>query len=234
MKHSEIPQNLATLTDDEMQLWLQPIQTRHRLLPQVSVAFKSMQQQALDAGISMAIASSYRSIEQQLVIWNAKWRGERPLLSRTHQTLTATELNPQERLHAILVFSALPGASRHHWGTDLDVYDAPAIARTNQPLQLLAAEYQAGGPCAALKQWLDTNATRFGFYFPYQIDVGGVAAEPWHISYRPLAEDQSEHLTLDCLRSRISALPIEGKHTILEQLEYLYHRYVLNVGDQAQ
>ncbi len=32
-----------------------------------------------------------------------------------------------ERVAAILVWSALPGASRHHWGTDCDVIDAAAL-----------------------------------------------------------------------------------------------------------
>ena len=28
---------------------------------------------------------------------------------------------------AILLWSALPGASRHHWGTDFDVFDRAAV-----------------------------------------------------------------------------------------------------------
>ena len=37
------------------------------------------------------------------------------------------QLSPAERIEAILRWSALPGASRHHWGTDLDLIDAHAI-----------------------------------------------------------------------------------------------------------
>ena len=45
---------------------------------------------------------------------------------------------------AILVWSALPGASRHHWGTDLDVFDR-AVQPPGEPLELLARHYEPGG-----------------------------------------------------------------------------------------
>ena len=52
---------------------------------------------------------------------------ERPLLDANNQPLDALQLGETERLHAILHWSALPGTSRHHWGTDLDIYDPDCL-----------------------------------------------------------------------------------------------------------
>ncbi|CAM5189250.1 M15 family metallopeptidase [Alishewanella longhuensis] len=86
-----------------------------------------------------------------------------------------------------MLYSALPGASRHHWGTELDIYDAAAVPADYQP-QLLPAEYASGGPFYKLAWWLECHAAEYGFFLPYKRYQGGVAAEPWHISYQPLAK----------------------------------------------
>ena len=39
-------------------------------------------------------------------------------------------------------WSAIPGSSRHHWGTDLDVYDAAAVTPDYQ-VQLTPQEWKA-------------------------------------------------------------------------------------------
>ena len=41
-----------------------------------------------------------------------------------------------------------PGASRHHWGSDIDVFDAAAIA-PDYRVQLLPEEFAEGGPFCA-------------------------------------------------------------------------------------
>ncbi len=55
-----------------------------------------------------------------------------------------------------------------------------------EKLQLEPWEYQAGGYFYQLTQWLDAHMAEFGFYRPFSTDTGGVAAEPWHLSYHPL------------------------------------------------
>ncbi|NJK84501.1 MAG: M15 family metallopeptidase [Saprospiraceae bacterium] len=37
------------------------------------------------------------------------------------KTAAATTPNPQERALKILKYSSMPGTSRHHWGTDIDL-----------------------------------------------------------------------------------------------------------------
>lgn len=80
-----------------------------------------------EAGIELSVVSAFRDFGRQCDIWNAKWRGERALLDRSGRPLAAQGLDTDARIDAILAWSALPGASRHHWGTDLDVIDRAAL-----------------------------------------------------------------------------------------------------------
>lgn len=206
------------------------IDDKHKLHPKAYAAFQAMCQAAKKAGVSIDIASSYRSVERQLQIWNAKWEGSRLLYQRDMTQVDPKQLSDEDKLHCILTFSALPGASRHHWGTDIDVYDAHAVAESGKPLALIEDEYVVGGPCYAMHQWLLNHAEQFGFYFPYAEDTGGIAKEPWHISHRQTAQQALDSLTLGALQSRIEKLPISGKATILKYIDVVYHRYVLNKG----
>ena len=144
--------------------------------------------------------------------------------------VNASDLSDTEKLHCILTFSALPGASRHHWGSDIDVYDANAMAKAGKQLALIEAEYIGEGPCAPLHQWLLTNAESYGFSFPYKEDKGGIAKEPWHISHTLVANEHLAKLNLAELEKCIQNLPILGKDTILRHLPQIYRQYVLNEG----
>ena len=81
------------------------------------------------AGFDLAPVSSFRDFERQRAIWNAKFRGERPALDRRGRAVNMNKLDDGARVETILCWSALPGASRHHWGSDVDVADGHAIAR---------------------------------------------------------------------------------------------------------
>ena len=81
--------------------------------------------------------------------------------------------------------------------------------------------------CAVMTEWLTRNARIFGFEFPYREDRGGIAAEPWHISHQPTAHS-AEQASLEALQTLVNSLNIAGKTTIFENLEAIYHRYVIN------
>src|SRR5271166_5269428 len=97
------------------------------LHPQAAEAFLSMRRAAAAAGHDLAPVSAFRDFNQQIVIWNAKFRGERALLDRDGTRLDVRMLSADEIVRAILHWSALPGASRHHWGTEVDVFDRAAL-----------------------------------------------------------------------------------------------------------
>ncbi|HVY83324.1 MAG TPA: M15 family metallopeptidase [Steroidobacteraceae bacterium] len=183
---------------------------------------------AARAGIELAIVSSFRDFERQTAIWNGKYRGERPLLDRAGRPLDAASLDESARVDAILLWSALPGASRHHWGTDFDVIDRAAVPRDYRP-QLTAEEFAPGGPFAPLNDWLGLHLARFGFFRPYTTDRGGVQPEPWHLSYAPLAGPALADLTLDVLYDAVEQSEILGRAAVLARLPEIHARYVMAV-----
>lgn len=161
----------------------------HRLHPEVVRAWQALVADARSAGFALEIASSHRSFSRQSGIWNAKAAGKRAVHDDRGRPVAMATLSPREQLHAILRFSALPGTSRHHWGTDLDVFDAAAVA-ADYAVQLTPEEVAPGGPFDPLHRWLDERMAAGesrGFFRPYASDRGGVAPERWHLSYAPLA-----------------------------------------------
>jgi LAS superfamily LD-carboxypeptidase LdcB len=191
-------------------------------------AFLGMRDAAATAGIDLQAASSFRDYERQLLLWNRKWRGERPLLDRAGVPLEQAALSESQRVDAILSWSAIPGGSRHHWGSDLDVYDAAAMPAGYQ-LQLVPSEYAPDGMFGRLSAWLDQHMGRFGFFRPYGSDRGGAGIEPWHLSYAPVAREAVEALSLSVLRNAIAQGEMLGKELVLERLPEIYTRFILAV-----
>jgi LAS superfamily LD-carboxypeptidase LdcB len=186
-----------------------------------------MRAAAAGQGIDLVPVSTFRDFTRQLAIWNSKCRGQRELRDRDGSLLDFSALDADALVTAILHWSALPGASRHHWGTELDFVDAAA-----QPVdaaQLVTGEYAPGGVYARLNGWLDANAGRFGFYRPYATDRGGYQPEPWHLSYAPVARWAQAALTLALLREALADAALEAKEAVLRRLPELHQRYVVNV-----
>jgi LAS superfamily LD-carboxypeptidase LdcB len=192
----------------------------HRLQREAAQAFQALQDDARAAGFDLAIASSFRSYERQRTIWNGKAGGERPVYDDLDREVNMASLSAAGRLAAILRFSAIPGTSRHHWGTDLDVFDRAAMA-PDYPLQLSPAEVAPGGLFDPLHRWLDermaSGASR-GFFRPYARDRGGVAPERWHLSYAPLSMPcaglLTEQVLLECWDD-----PLSGDLLLREEIE---------------
>lgn len=195
---------------------------------EVIAPYLAMRAAAAVDGIDLVAFSGFRDFDRQLAIWNAKFRGERPMQDRAGRPLDPHALSAAERVTAILWWSALPGASRHHWGTDFDVVDAAALP-AGYRLQVVPAEYQAGGPFARLTTWLDAHMHAFGFFRPYVTDRGGVSPEPWHLSHAPVAARAQAALDIDGLRAVLQAAPIEGREAVLASLDRNYDDYVVNV-----
>jgi LAS superfamily LD-carboxypeptidase LdcB len=191
----------------------------------VRTPFLALRRAAAAEGIDLAAASGFRDFQRQLKIWNEKYDGTRPMNDAAGRRIDAAALSPAERVDAILFWSALPGASRHHWGTDLDLIDCNATAPGYQ-VQLTRQEFEAGGPFAALGLWLEANAARFGFFRPFQGVRSGVQPEPWHFSFAPVAENARRDLTPQVLRAALEAAPLSGKEWVLDRLEELHRRFV--------
>jgi LAS superfamily LD-carboxypeptidase LdcB len=194
----------------------------------VVAPFLNLRRAALQDGIDLVPVSSFRDFARQLAIWNGKFSGERPLLDAAGQAIDPLSLSPAERVAAILRWSALPGASRHHWGTDVDLVDRKATP-PDYRIRLTPEEFIAPGPFAALADWLQVHAGRFGFFRPYRGVLSGVEPEPWHFSFAPIAEDARRRLTPAMLGAAIAAAPLLGKEQVLSRLDQLHARYVARI-----
>lgn len=196
-------------------------------------SFLAMRDAAAREGIDLVAASGFRDFDRQLAIWNGKWCGERPLLDRAGKPIDPGSLDDGARVDAILYWSALPGGSRHHWGSDVDVIDAAAVPEGYR-VELVPEEYARGGVFERITPWLDANMARFGFYRPYGLARGGAGAEPWHLSYWPVAQEALESLTLPVLRRAIADSGILGRESVLERLPEIYTRFILAVDPPSR
>jgi LAS superfamily LD-carboxypeptidase LdcB len=191
----------------------------------VSTPFLNLRRAARAAGFNLTPVSSFRDFARQLAIWNAKFTGDRPIFDANGVRIDAFRLSPADRVDAILLWSALPGASRHHWGTDVDVIDAAALL-PGDPDPLTAQKFSSGGPFEPLAQWLKAHAARFGFFWPYRGMLSGVQAEPWHLSFAPIAEAARRDLTVSVWRDALLGCNLEGKEQVLPRLEEFHAKYV--------
>lgn len=180
----------------------------------VAAPFAALRRAAALAGLDIVPASAFRDFERQLAIWNAKY--------------TASAMPSAERISAILQWSAVPGMSRHHWGTDMDLIDRAALP-PGYRVALVPAEYAPGGPFARAGEWLETHAGRYGFFRPYRGVRSGVQAEPWHYSFAPTAESARRQLQPGVLASVLAQAPLAGKEAVLARLEEIHFRYVESI-----
>ena len=200
------------------------------LHPGALQALREMRAAARESGIDLAVVSAFRDFDRQLAIWNAKFRGLRPLLDRNGQELQRESLDESQVIDTILIWSALPGASRHHWGSDFDVIDRAQVP-AGYDVRLTNREFGPDGVFANLSRWLDAHMREFGFFRPYRTDRGGVQPEAWHLSFAPVALPTLADLTLEVLRDTLEGAVIDGREQILARLPELYYRYVQGVDD---
>ncbi|MEC7829825.1 MAG: M15 family metallopeptidase [Bacteroidota bacterium] len=144
----------------------------HKLTKNTSLAFLDMQKAAKNDGIDLQIVSSFRTFNKQKNLWNKKFK-----------RFSDEGNNTRESLNLILRYSAVPGTSRHHWGTEIDITDRNVIEKH----LLNSNKFHNGGPFEPLHNWMMKNAHKYGFYLVYTDDKdrNGFLYEPWHYSYKP-------------------------------------------------
>ena len=207
------------------------------LLPKTIQAFQKLHALGQKEGFDLKIVSAYRSYEAQKSIWQAKAQGQRPLLADDGSPLDFSSLSAQEILQAMLRWSAIPGASRHHWGSDFDVIDSQALQQVLKKdpsfkVELTPQEVAPEGVFGPMHLWLDQliqAQEAFGFFRPYETDRGGVAPEKWHLSFRPLSEGFLNQYTLELFTQMIEQSDLHFKDLLLEDAPEIYQRYLLNI-----
>jgi D-alanyl-D-alanine carboxypeptidase len=141
------------------------------LLTTVCDSLEKMIRAANESGINFKVISASRNFEQQKGIWEKKW------LARKSQYPKGVD-----RAKNILLYSSMPGTSRHHWGTDFD-------------LNALDPKYFSQGKGKKEYDWLCMNAVRFGFYQPYDANPNrtGYQEEKWHWSFFPIGHQLTQN-----------------------------------------
>lgn len=143
-------------------------------------SFLRMKAAADTDGIELKIASATRNFDYQKNLWNEKWTG---VTLVEGQSLLQSFPDELERFKKILEYSAVPGTSRHHWGTELDLNNSvPSYFDSKKGKK----EYE----------WLIKNASAFGFCQTYNFKdafrLTGYHEEKWHWSYLPLSRAFTE------------------------------------------
>ena len=139
-------------------------------------AFVAMKKAAYSDGIDIKVISSYRNFYRQAGIW------ERKFIRYTDQD----GMEPLPAIDKIIEYSTIPGTSRHHWGTDIDIVDG---YRKVEGDVLVPSKFGAGEPYEDFKKWMDENSKTFDFHMVYTDDPKrkGFKYEPWHYSFAPIS-----------------------------------------------
>jgi LAS superfamily LD-carboxypeptidase LdcB len=140
-------------------------------------SFIKMAEAAKKEGVDLQIVSAVRNFDSQKKIWDDKWNG---ITIVDGEKLNVSIPDGVARFKKILEYSAVPGMSRHHWGTDIDInMTVPYYFQT-----------EAG---KKVYTWLVKNASTYGFCQTYNetgpFRLTGYKEEKWHWSYLPLAKD---------------------------------------------
>jgi D-alanyl-D-alanine carboxypeptidase len=179
-------------------------------------AFLQLADAGEKAGHSFCILSATRNFSYQKYIWENKWYGFFPINGNVDAcTAYPDEL---ERAKKIMEYSAMPGTSRHHWGTDIDINE-------------LENEYFETGDGAAWYQWMKENAHKFGFYQPYSAGrTIGYKEEKWHWTYLPLSKQYTQQIQQIITDEMINGF---AGSEYSDQLD-IVERYILGIADECK
>ena len=156
-------------------------------------AFQAMYKDAQISGVRLKIISATRSFYHQKSIWEGKWDGKRAV--GKIKNIKRSIKDPLRRAKKILEYSSMPGSSRHHWGTDID-------------LNSFNNSYFASGQGKKTYDWLVKNGPRYGFCQPYTQKSNarptGYNEEKWHWSFRPLSKHYTEQAQIRLFDKKFS------------------------------
>lgn len=184
------------------------------LRKEVSEAFSKMATKALLDGIELNITSGTRNFDYQKELWNKKWAG---VTFVDGKDLSKSIPDGVERFIKILEYSAPPGTSRHHWGTEIDISSVnPKFFETEDGKKVYT--------------WLRLNSLLFGFCQTYNLkDTNrptGYNEEKWHWSYLPLARNFTQEYKRLIKEEDIKGF--DGDEYVTEQ--NLINDYVLGIN----
>ena len=192
---------------------------KHKMEAAAYESFIKMKEKASEENINIQLESAYRSFQRQKEIFEGKFN-----------KFSNEGMSPTEAIEKIIEYSTIPGTSRHHWGTDIDIIDGNAI----RPNSVLEAEHFSGsGPYCKMKEWLNHHAESFGFVEVYTDDSNrkGFKYEPWHFSYAPVSKPMLKEYRLLNLKEIMLEEKILGVDYFTESFIDKYTRdHILDIN----
>lgn len=150
-----------------------------------------------------------------------------------HRACWFGKLDEAEREREILGASSAPGISRHHWGTEFDLFS------------LNPHNFVGDARMADEYQWLRRNSSTWGFYQPYSARRDqkrpGYMEERWHWSYYPVAQallefgEENERKLTDAMEAQWKSLETRWNKRHRAKREFFrfvranWRHYVFNV-----
>lgn len=135
------------------------------------------------------------------------------------------KLTDQERQQQILEASSAPGISRHHWGTDVDLFDP----------DMNPAEWEAGQPFADAYSWMFRNASTYGFVQTYSLASTfmrlGYMEERWHWSYYPIGQALLEFARNHQTDIQAALTAQWGTNSAFSHIRNHWREYMFNVDE---
>jgi zinc D-Ala-D-Ala carboxypeptidase len=176
-----------------------------------AAAYEEMWHAAQRDGVYLTVVSSTRNFDRQTAIWNGKWA-----------QLAKKRINGAEKAKQIMLYSAMPGCSRHHWGTDIDLNS------------LNNTDFSAGAKWNKTYEWLVKNAASYGFCQVYSARSTGRSTgyeeERWHWSFTPLAKVMLEQYVGQVQVSDIKGFEGSAHATELDVIK----NYVLGISEACK
>lgn len=181
-------------------------------------SFEKMWEAAKADGVTLTIVSATRNFERQRAIWEGKWSGSR--LIENGANAAKKYPDPKTRALKILEYSSMPGSSRHHWGTDIDLNDLDNYTFEQ-------------GPGKKVYDWLQEHAHEYGFCQPYtpkgDARPNGYNEEKWHWSYIPVAKKLTDLAARTLTDDMIGGF--KGAETAIEIK--VVEKYVLGINQEC-
>ncbi|MDA0677809.1 MAG: M15 family metallopeptidase [Bacteroidetes bacterium] len=224
------PSELSALNNEELKMWseteLMGLTSRKLkgedpliLTRKTLKAFNNMRIAAWEDGLVIKPVSSYRSYQRQKDIFESKY-----------DRFIKEGLAPSDALEKIVEYSTIPGTSRHHWGTDIDIIQGGVAVQGDV---LLEEHFDTDGAFSELQDWLTDHASKYGFYVVYTNNENrkGFKYEPWHLSYKPESQKALErYLKLNVYESALQQ-SVQGLEYLDKRAKQRYlHEQILDIN----
>ncbi|MBI5487738.1 MAG: M15 family metallopeptidase [Deltaproteobacteria bacterium] len=243
-----VPSTISELTLLQLIGWQSPRLREGRwneakLLREATESLDEMSHAARADGVNVWARSGHRTLSQQRYLWNSKFRGRDSVRAPdgSRETLDG-DLSAEEKVQRILSYTAFPGTSRHHWGTDVDMAQSFSDHCADYLLEHpgeAQPDGDEGAPadlpenCLPSHRWLLAHAADYGWHRVYDVARGGFQPEPWHWSYLALAVPALARylaeVTGDLLRDR----DVDGDSVVLDDFASYRDRFLLGVAPEA-